>query len=193
VRIKHIAIVATMAALTGCATVEYPKGWSPQLESTSQCISIAGTYQNVPSAVFPEGAPTAELRQFLLVGRLAPTESQSPQFPVKTVTIEQDGEGLTIAERSDGGIRTSRLGVTTRVEDSANGVVCKRSALARAYSRDVAVYGPIWLSSEHWIWFLLRGQDGSLVVQLASGTVNMGLFVPYGHQTTVWYRYDPVR
>jgi hypothetical protein len=196
-QIRDFAVVAAVAALTGCANMEYPKDWSPQLKQDSGCLSLSGTYRNAPSSVVPEGAPVLELRQFLQPRQVSLNEWEAARrSDVQTVTIEQEKEVVTITEHSEAGTRTSQLHLrdvfSYLMVKPADGVGCARAQwLRKGPEAGGAIPGAI--VSEGSAWGLFKAEDGAIVVNLLSGRIGVIMIVPFGDQRFLWYRYDPVR
>jgi hypothetical protein len=195
-RIRPLCAIAAAACLAACAHMEYPAGWSPQTQALSGCLSLGGTYRNVPSAVVPEGAQAVELRQFLLPRHVFAREWQTQQrSDVQFVTIEQSKDFATITEHGDSTTRTSRLRI---LDNSAyvfvtppDGVGCTRVLWMRV-GKEVGGATPVSLLVENSGWSIFKAEDGSLSVQLVSGTSGFVGPVPVGPKWT-WYRYDQVR
>jgi hypothetical protein len=196
-RIHNFAIVITVVALTGCANMEYPAGWSPQAKVASGCLSLAGTYRNLPSAVVPASAPPLELLRFLQSTHVFAREWQA-QLPsnVQTVTIEQNDEFATIIEHRDEATRTSRLRIYDNSEyvftKPPDGIGCNHFSWQRA-GKEVGGASPVGIASESSGWIMWKADDGSIAIQLLSGTSGMILAIPFSDAKWTWYRYDPVR
>jgi hypothetical protein len=115
---------------------------------------------------------------------------------VQTVTIEQNKEFATIIEHSDQATRTSRLRIYDNSEYAftkpPDGIGCNHFSWQRV-GKEVGGATPVSLISENSGWIMWKAADGSIAIQLLSGTSGMILAVPFSDAKWFWYRYDQVR
>jgi hypothetical protein len=138
-----------------------------------------------------------ELLRFLQPTHVVAREWQALQpSNVQTVTIEQNKEFATIIEHSDQATRTSRLRIYDNSEYAftkpPDGIGCNHFSWQRV-GKEVGGATPVSLISENSGWIMWKAADGSIAIQLLSGTSGMILAVPFSDAKWFWYRYDQVR
>lgn len=206
-----IALAAVLAS--GCASLDYPKDWSPPAQPTAGCASIDGTYRNRPSSAVPVGAPDIELRSLLDPGAIGPSLwAAPPRSGIQTVTLAHGDGVLTIIERGEGGTAIVRLNVLDKGSSPESGawvhnwtwgaksptdtILCTRGAWYRT-GEEVVVGNPFWdAATEVSGWNFQKAEDGSLVVRLHHGTLSLvpvvPIPIPISTEKWSWYRYDKV-
>jgi hypothetical protein len=206
-------------AISGCGSVTgsnpYPASLWGALDpgrTPDGCPNLSGAYGNVAAARYPDEAGEAPrlndvfARMALAGDPLRPGEGgRDWNVPrdADFVTIAQNAEELTLSFIEARGtrhvlhFRRQHFDLSEKRFDDLftcySGEDAARLRFFPELDREV-IASPVYMGGGATLVFLLRGADGSLVVQLRTESVGLSQLLVGSHVdfSSVWYRYPPV-
>jgi hypothetical protein len=214
-----LLLAFVIPAISGCGSVtgsnRYPASLWGALDpgrTPDGCPNLSGAYGNVANARFPRESGEAPrlndvfARMALAGDPLRPGEGgRDWDVPrdAEFVTIAQGAEELTLSFMEASGTRhvlhfqRHHFDLSEkRFDDLFTCYIGEDAARLRFFPElDRAVIAaPVYAGGDATLVFLLRGADGSLVVQLRTESVGLSPLYVGSHVdfSSVWYRYPPV-
>ena len=218
--VARLAAAVTAIGLAGCGAMTgptaYPADWAPLAQSVvgDTCPDLNGVYANKATSAQPgqQGSPPSLTAVFGRMASATAITGSMPQGPAWTVpadalylSIEQNAETLKVSFHQAEGktdvldFRRYHFNLAEKRYDDLYACYKADNGIRLRFMRDIdphTVYIPgAYAGAKAGLMFMLKGTDGSLVVQFRTEAIGISYAIIGSHADfdSNWWRYPPVR
>jgi hypothetical protein len=163
--------------LAGCIVSQpkYPRAWSPLQTSTTKCVDVTGTYENIGQSKGVDAVGPPKLDRLLF----PPFEGENL---VSTVQLHPLGASIeAIAALPDGTTRSRTF------SDDGACTALRRPVKDPSSPRGMNAGGVIGVTRKSFM--LYRAEDGALILKSIEKGAFVWVVIPIGSEVQYWYRF----